>query len=125
MSRGCHALLTEIRAANKKGPSKPDQSESSKDLIGLPLHNPAETFHAIGRILQRAMGGTSGALYGVFFIRFAAKLRSLLASQSSDSCIKALESSDWAAALQAGTEGISAIGGAKVCYSSLKAAKRR
>jgi len=55
------------------------------------------------------MGGTSGALYGVFFIRLAAKIRLLLSEGQ-------LDAFGWAAALKAGTEGITSIGGAKVCF---------
>ena len=40
-----------------------------------PLDDPAATLHALGLTLQGALGGTSGALYAVFFLRAAARLR--------------------------------------------------
>ena len=62
----------------------------------------ADALHALGMELQRSMGGTSGALYGVFFLRM------------SDALGKAPAGHQWAEALQAGTDAIGHLGGAKL-----------
>jgi dihydroxyacetone kinase len=68
-----------------------------------PLDNVATTLKALGRTLQREMGGSSGPLYGVLFLR----------------CSNVLENSErtgldqWAAALDQGCRAISELGGAK------------
>ncbi|ELR12395.1 glycerone kinase [Acanthamoeba castellanii str. Neff] len=62
----------------------------------------ADALHALGMELQRSMGGTSGALYGVFFLRMSDALR------------KAPTGHQWAEALKAGTDAIGHLGGAKL-----------
>jgi triose/dihydroxyacetone kinase / FAD-AMP lyase (cyclizing) len=64
---------------------------------------PAGLLHAIGVSLQRGMGGTSGPLYAVFFVRAADRLRA--GSPMDAAC--------WADAFEAGCAGIAALGGAQ------------
>jgi len=72
-------------------------------------------FHRLGLLLQSSMGGTSGALYGVFLVRMADALNKN--SESSSSTIGAAyffpTAETWANALTAATEAIAQIGGAK------------
>jgi dihydroxyacetone kinase len=75
-----------------------------RDEVGsYPLDNLPATLKAIGHILQREMGGSSGPLYGVLFLR----------------CGNVLESSNmtglarWAEALDQGWRAISELGGAR------------
>jgi dihydroxyacetone kinase len=72
-------------------------------LASCPLDDPAATLHALGLTVQSAIGGTSGALYGIFFLRAAARLRTGPAD----------DPRAWADALLAGSEAISELGGAK------------
>ncbi|MDR3632594.1 MAG: dihydroxyacetone kinase family protein, partial [Isosphaeraceae bacterium] len=72
-------------------------------IASYPLDDPANTLDAVGLSLERAMGGTSGALYGVFFLRAADALR----SGPPD------DPRTWAAAFDAGCAGITALGGAE------------
>ncbi|HEV3120977.1 MAG TPA: dihydroxyacetone kinase subunit DhaL, partial [Isosphaeraceae bacterium] len=64
---------------------------------------PAGLLHAIGVALQKGMGGTSGPLYAVFFIRAAERLRA--GNPQEAAC--------WADALEAGCAGISELGSAE------------
>jgi dihydroxyacetone kinase len=75
----------------------------SAEIASYPLDDPAATLHALGLTLQRTLGGTSGALYAIFFLRAAASLR----TQPADS------PRAWAEAFQAGCAAISELGGAK------------
>jgi dihydroxyacetone kinase len=68
--------------------------------------SPADAFHALGMELQRSMGGTSGALYGVFFLRMSDALRKTEGD--------AVTAAQWAEALKAGTDAIGHLGGAKI-----------
>lgn len=67
----------------------------------------ADSLYSLGMILQRSMGGTSGALYGVFFIRMADSMRTREDLELADSL------RIWAEAIQAGTDAIAQLGGAK------------
>jgi dihydroxyacetone kinase len=71
-------------------------------LPSYPLDDPAASLHALGLTLQAALGGTSGALYGIFFLRAAANLRSGPAD----------DPRTWAYAFIAGSEAVSELGGA-------------
>src|SRR5208282_6050446 len=52
------------------GSSMKRAAEVVRDSVGIyPLDNLPATLKAIGHILQREMGGSSGPLYGVFFLR--------------------------------------------------------
>ncbi|MFL6302177.1 MAG: dihydroxyacetone kinase subunit DhaL, partial [Candidatus Sulfotelmatobacter sp.] len=72
-------------------------------MDSYPLNNLSPTFKAIGHVLQREMGGSSGPLYGVFFLR----------------CGNVLESSrtsglaQWVEAVDQGCQAICELGGAK------------
>jgi dihydroxyacetone kinase len=72
-------------------------------MDSYPLNNVSATLKALGHLLQREMGGSSGPLYGVLFLR----------------CGNVLESSrisglaQWAEAVDQGCQAISELGGAK------------
>ena len=72
-------------------------------LHSFPLDDPAATLHELGLTLQRALGGTSGPLYAVFFLRAARRL------QAGDPA----DPRTWADAFRAGCEGIMELGGAR------------
>ncbi|MGC2213673.1 MAG: dihydroxyacetone kinase subunit DhaL [Silvibacterium sp.] len=79
-------------------------AEVVQEAVGsYPLDNIPATLKALGHILQREMGGSSGPLYGVLFLR----------------CGNALEGSStaelaqWVNALDQGCHAISELGGAK------------
>lgn len=46
-----------------------------QSLDSLSLNHPGEAFHQLALILQEALGGTSGPLYTVFFLRMAKVLK--------------------------------------------------
>jgi triose/dihydroxyacetone kinase / FAD-AMP lyase (cyclizing) len=62
-----------------------------------PLNDTAATLKALAHTLGRELGGSSGPLYGVLFLR----------------CGAALEGQSWGQALQQGCQAISELGGAK------------
>jgi dihydroxyacetone kinase len=72
-------------------------------LTSYPLDNIPATLKALGRTLRRELGGSSGPLYGVLFLRCGSVLESLGAT----------ELSSWADALAQGCRAISELGGAK------------
>jgi dihydroxyacetone kinase len=72
-------------------------------LPTLPLIDPAETLTGLGRVLQKALGGTSGPLYGVFLLRAAARLK----RDPMEGPIT------WAEAFQEGTDAVAELGGAR------------
>ena len=65
-------------------------------LPAYPLNDPAETLKAIGQTLQRVLGGSSGPLYGVLFLRAASVLNTegaatpALWAQSTDEASRAV-----------------------------------
>lgn len=65
------------------------------------LDDPAATLHTLGLTLRRALGGTFGALYAVFFLRASARLQTGPPT----------DPKTWAEALQAGCAGIGELGG--------------
>jgi dihydroxyacetone kinase len=69
----------------------------------LQHESPAATFRALGLLIRRVVGGTSGSLYAVLLLRAAA---SLDGSPSADR-------SRWADAFDAGIAGITELGGAR------------
>jgi dihydroxyacetone kinase len=75
----------------------------------LPLDEPAALLQAIGRNLQRMLGGSSGPLYGVFFLRAGSVL------ENGD--VK--HPRTWAAAVHEGCEAISELGGARLGDSTM------
>jgi dihydroxyacetone kinase len=68
-----------------------------------PIDDPAATLHALGLTLQKALGGTSGALYALFFLRGSARLRDLSPA----------DPHAWAEAVRAGCDAIAELGGAR------------
>lgn len=83
LARGAHALLARLDT--------------------LPFDDPKESLREIGLILQDVLGGSSGPLYGVLFLKASATLN----SQSSN------ELQSWADAIHAGCMAITEIGGAR------------
>jgi dihydroxyacetone kinase len=71
-------------------------------LPAWPLDDPGATLHALGTTLQSVLGGTSGPLYAVFFLRASGKLPPDRADNPGA----------WAAAFRAGCEAIAELGGA-------------
>ena len=69
----------------------------------LDLASPAATLRALSATLLRALGGTSGPLYAAFLLRAATVF-----GEKTD-----LGPSDWAAALQAGIDAVTELGGAQ------------
>ena len=74
-------------------------------LDRLTLDKPAVALQEISAILRRVLGGTSGPLYAMFVLRAG----TALAVRDDVSSVSA-----WAAALQAGCDGMKALGGAAV-----------
>lgn len=72
-------------------------------LDTLPADDPAAALHELGLTLQRTLGGTSGAIYAVFFLRAAARVRTLAPD----------DPRSWADAFQAGCAAIADLGGAR------------
>ena len=64
----------------------------------LPLDDPTATLHALGVLLQRSLGGTSGPLYAMALLRASGRLRD--------------DPDDWSGAFKAGCLGIAELGGA-------------
>jgi dihydroxyacetone kinase len=83
LSRGAQAILEEISRYR--------------------LDDSAATLQALGLTLQKTLGGTSGALYGVFFLRASARPRNGPPT----------DPKTWAEAFQAGCAGIGELGGAQ------------
>ncbi len=73
-------------------------------LTTYPLDHPAEAMKALGLTLQRALGGSSGPLYGVFFLRAGAHLEN---GPTDDPKV-------WSAAIIEACGAISELGGARV-----------
>ena len=71
-------------------------------LPGYPVHHASQTLMAIGRTLQSVLGGASGPLYGVLFLRAGTAL------ESKD----ARDPMAWAEAIQEANSAVSQLGGA-------------
>ena len=69
----------------------------------LPLSNVSELLRTLGDVLQREMGGTSGPLYGVLFLRCGNVLENS----------RATGLARWVEAVDQGSKAISDLGGAK------------
>lgn len=69
-----------------------------------PLDDPSATLQALGLTLQKALGGTSGALYALLFLRASARLRDLTPS----------DPKAWTTAFRTGTDAISGLGGSRL-----------
>ena len=72
-------------------------------LPSLPLDDPAAALHALGLVLQGSLGGTSGPLYGAFFLRASRRLRGGPAD----------DPRAWAEAFRDGCDAVSELGGAR------------
>jgi len=73
-------------------------AEAVRDALdSYPPDDVPATLKALGHTLQRVMGGSSGPLYGVLFLR----------------CGNVLEGAGWVPAIEAGCKAISELGGAK------------
>lgn len=72
-------------------------------LDSYPVDDVPATLKALGRTLQRELGGSSGPFYGVFFLRCG----SALSKATSSGAAK------WSEALEEGCRAISELGGAK------------
>jgi dihydroxyacetone kinase len=72
-------------------------------VASYPLDTAPATLKALGHTLRRALGGSSGPLYGVLFLRCASVLEA----------IGATGLAQWAEALDQGCQAISELGGAK------------
>ncbi|WP_406698928.1 dihydroxyacetone kinase subunit DhaK [Singulisphaera sp. Ch08] len=68
-----------------------------------PLDDPSATLQALGLTLQKALGGTSGALYALLFLRASARLRDLAPTSPKS----------WSEAFRTGTEAIGELGGSR------------
>jgi dihydroxyacetone kinase len=109
----CQALiaaepeLTELDRITGDGDLGTNMERAAKAVLaqadGYPLGDLPETLKQLGRTLQREMGGTSGPLYGIFFLRCG----SVLAGSGR------LGMGQWAEAVQQGCTAISELGGAK------------
>jgi dihydroxyacetone kinase len=71
-------------------------------VMFYPLNDLSATFKALGHTLRRELGGSSGPLYGAFFLRCGSAL-------GNSGCALA----QWAEALKEGCEAISELGDAK------------
>ena len=72
-------------------------------VASYPLDNVPATLKALGHTLRRALGGSSGPLYGVLFLRCGSVLEASSATGLAQ----------WAEALDQGCRAISELGGAK------------
>jgi dihydroxyacetone kinase len=72
-------------------------------LPGLPLIDPAGTLRSLGLLFQKTIGGTSGPLYGVLFLRAAGFLKN--AGEHGPIA--------WADSFGEGTRAVAALGGAQ------------
>jgi dihydroxyacetone kinase len=73
-------------------------------LSTYPLDDPAKTLKALGQTLQRVLGGSSGPLYGILFLRAGSVLE-----------VKGEHSpAAWAAAIEEACGAVSNLGGASV-----------
>ncbi len=73
------------------------------ELPRYPLDNPGETLKSLGQTLQRVLGGSSGPLYGVLFLRAGNTLKEKPESLTA-----------WAEAAESACAAVSAMGGASV-----------
>jgi dihydroxyacetone kinase len=104
----CHALiaaepeLTELDRITGDGDLGASMTRAAKaieaEVAGYPLDDIPATLKALSHTLRNELGGSSGPLYGVGFLRCA----TALATQA-----------DWPAALDQGCKAISELGGAK------------
>jgi dihydroxyacetone kinase len=99
--------LTEMDRVNGDGDLGVSMARGAKavqDAVdSYPLDNIPATLKALGHTLRRALGGSSGPLYGVLFLRCGSILEAS----------RATGLAQWAEALDQGCRAISELGGAK------------
>lgn len=96
--------LDRITGDGDLGASMKRASAAVRDAIPrYPLDDSSATLKAIGHTLQRELGGSSGPLYGVLFLRAGNMLEHS----------RAADLAAWATALEEGSRAISELGGAK------------
>jgi len=104
---GAEAELTEMDRLTGDGDLGTSMERAAKavqaSLDSFPLDNVPATLKALSHTLQRELGGSSGPLYGVLFLRCGSVL--------GDFGVTGL--SQWAEALDQGCRAISELGGAK------------
>jgi dihydroxyacetone kinase len=104
---GAEGELTEMDRVTGDGDLGTSMERAAKAVQGAvgsyPLDDVPATFRAIGHTLRRELGGSSGPLYGVLFLRCG----SVLEKSGATGLAK------WAEALDQGCRAISELGGAK------------
>jgi dihydroxyacetone kinase len=104
---GAEGALTEIDLVTGDGDLGISMDRAAKAVQGAlgsyPLDDVPATLKALGHTLRRELGGSSGPLYGVLFLRCG----SVLAGSSATGLAQ------WAEALDQGCRAISELGGAK------------
>jgi dihydroxyacetone kinase len=96
--------LDRITGDGDLGISMKRAAEAVRGVVGsYPLDNLPATLRAIGHTLQREMGGSSGPLYGVLFLRCG----NVLDNSNGTGLVQ------WAEALDQGCRAMSELGGAK------------
>ncbi len=104
---GVESELTEMDRVTGDGDLGTSMERAAKAVQGAvgsyPLDDVPATIRAIGHTLRRELGGSSGPLYGVLFLRCGSVLEK--------SCATGL--AQWAEALDQGCRAISELGGAK------------
>jgi dihydroxyacetone kinase len=102
------ARLTELDRAVGDGDMGITLSRGAKAVLQnistRPINNESEILQEIAMTLQQSMGGSSGPLYGVFFLRAANSLRGNFT----------VDAMDWARTAMEACEAISEMGGASV-----------
>eukprot|EP00741_Cyanophora_paradoxa_P011585 tig00020563_g11193.t1 len=87
--------------------ASPARRPSVSAVAPLPADDPVKCMAHVAGLLRHSVGGTSGPLYAVFFLRLSSALAA--AQQRGAS---ALDPHAWAEAFRAGVEGVMALGGA-------------
>jgi len=104
---GAEGELTEMDRVTGDGDLGASMERAAKAVQGAvgsyPLDDVPATFKAIGHTLRRELGGSSGPLYGVLFLRCGSVLE--------ESVVTGL--AQWTEALDQGCRAISELGGAK------------
>jgi triose/dihydroxyacetone kinase / FAD-AMP lyase (cyclizing) len=104
---GAESELTEMDRVTGDGDLGTSMERAAKAVQGAvgsyPLDDVPATFRAIGHTLRRELGGSSGPLYGVLFLRCGSVLEKSVATGLAQ----------WTEALDQGCRAISELGGAK------------
>jgi len=112
---GAEAELTEMDRITGDGDLGISMARAARAILVslelLPSNNISQTLKALGHTLRRELGGSSGPLYGVLFLRCGNVLETYQATYEATS--EEIGLSQWAAALEQGCAAISQMGGAK------------